>query len=825
MNEIFVDVLLPLPLPNLYTYKVDKSDHNKNITKGARVCVQFGRKKLYSALIVNIHNTPPKNYETKTILCLLDEKPVVNEIQLTFWDWISGYYMCTRGEVYKAAVPSGLKLESETSIIYGEKEVTDKLTPLENRVLDLLEKEKTMTIKDISSATGRENMVPCIKSLYEKDYVALEERLKSGFRAKTEKVAFLNEKYSEDSVLHELFDSLERAPKQLKIVMSYLAMVQYPGKQQAPVVKTSDLLKKAGASSSALKALADKEIFYIREKETGRLTVADNTLQAHSVLNTSQKKACKNIVNHFKTRHVVLLHGVTSSGKTEIYIKLIREQLDKGKQVLYLLPEIALTAQIVRRLQSVFGNLVGVYHSKYNDAERVEIWYNLMGKHVAGQARYSIILGVRSSVFLPFDNLGMIIVDEEHENTYKQFDPAPRYHARDAAIMLASLHKAKVLLGTATPSLESYFNAKNDKYGLVELNERFLDLKLPAIQIINIKEARRKKQMKSIFSPQLIDNIENALSNGEQVILFQNRRGFAPYLECRQCGMVPRCRHCDVSLTYHKQHHQLVCHYCGYTLRGPFTCEACGSTDFRMMGFGTEKIEDETSLFFPEAKIARMDLDSTRSRKSYERIISDFENGNTDILIGTQMISKGLDFNNVKVVGILNADNMLNFPDFRSHERAYQLMAQVSGRAGRKKEKGTVIIQTSDPNHYIIKNVLDNDYTAMFNNQLEERKTFSYPPVFRLIRINVKHRQYETVEQGADLLAQKLRSVLGNRVVGPEYPLINRIQNKYIKTLLLKLEKTKSISWAKQQTIEKIAGITSQPEFKSLIIIPDVDPM
>ncbi|MBN2348550.1 MAG: primosomal protein N' [Bacteroidales bacterium] len=821
----FVDVILPLPLPNLYTYEVGDTLFSKNIVPGIRVSVQFGKKKLYAALVKKVHQKAPADYETKKILSVLDEKPIVNGIQLAFWEWIAGYYMCTQGEVFKAAVPSGLKLESETRVIYREKEVTEFLNETETLVLDILEKENIMDVRSLSVITDKKDIMPVLKSLHEKGHILFNEQLKEAYTVRTERYIKLHASISSDESLNTLFDQLKRAPKQLELVLSYMMLAGYSSGKKYGEVKAAEVIKKAGANSTVLQALEKKGVFLIEEKETGRLSSASGDINAPVSLNKSQHQAYHEILAGFEKHDVVLLHGITSSGKTEIYIHLIEEQLKQKKQVLYLLPEIALTTQIIQRLQHIFGKKVGVYHSKFSDAERVEIWYNLLGEKISGSNRYEVILGVRSSVFLPYENLGLIIVDEEHENTYKQFDPAPRYHARDAAIVLAGLHGAKVLLGTATPSLESYNNASNGKYARVLLNERYLDMELPEIRVVDVKEARRKKQMKSFFSPPLIDGISEALKKNEQVILFQNRRGFSPYMQCETCGWIPKCKHCDVSLTYHKYQNQLVCHYCGFTLRNLITCSACGSADLLTRGFGTEKIEDEISLFFPEAKIARMDLDSTRKKKSYEQIISEFETGNVNILVGTQMVSKGLDFNNVKIVGILDADNMLNFPDFRSFERAFQLMAQVSGRAGRKTGRGVVYIQTSEPGHSILQHVVKNDFISMYREQLAERKTFFYPPFNRLIKLTVKHKNRDVVNQASGQLAGQLRTKLGKRVVGPEFPLVSRVQNWYQKCILLKLDRNKSISQIKIFIQDQVNILLSMQEFKSVLVINDVDPM
>ncbi len=667
-ESYFTDLLLPLPLHGTFTYALS-AEQAAVLKPGMRVNVQFGKKKVYPALVTRIHHEKPSDYEVKEILTVIDSAPVVMDSQLTLWKWISEYYLCARGEVYKAAIPAQLKLETKS-----------------------------------------------------------------------------------------------------------------------------------------------------RAKKTGPAEIRDL-----SELNPSQKRAINEISESFQTSDVTLLHGVTSSGKTEIYIHLIHEVISRGQQVLYLLPEIALTTQMISRLKAVFGNRIAVYHSKYSTSEKIKTWKNLLDGDNPGEHHIQVILGVRSSVFLPFSKLGLIIVDEEHENTYKQFDPAPRYHARDTAIMLAKIHGAKTLLGTATPSVETYYNCKTGKYKLVELNERYLDLQLPEIAVVNTHDLRRRKQMQSNFSPALLNSIEEALKNGEQVILFQNRRGFSLFLECGECGNIPRCRYCDVSLTYHKKSNRLFCHYCGYGTPVPSVCPACNQGSHKMRGFGTEKIEEEIALFFPQARIERMDLDATRSRKAYERLIARFETKESDILVGTQMVSKGLDFDNVKLVGIMNADTMLNYPDFRAYERSYQLMSQVSGRAGRKYGRGLVIIQTSSHNHPIINQVVHNDYQAMYADQLEERNRFRYPPYSRLVKITLKHRFQEVVDQAADFLAQQIRTTVKETVMGPEYPLVSRIQNLYLKALLVKIERG-NLTAVKNQILTCTREMTGKPEFRAVQCTLDVDP-
>jgi primosomal protein N' (replication factor Y) len=821
----YIDVILPLPLPNLYTYGIT-GEQAELIMPGFRVTVQFGKRKNYTAIVKNVHQNKPGDFKVKGIISVLDDIPIVNLRQLRFWEWISEYYMCTIGEVFKSALPTGLKLESETRIFPVEINNRDiELTDLEMLIHSVLNESHGLTLKQLKPYSGRKDMMPVIKNMLDKGIITVEEHLKVKYKPKYKTYIRLASEFKKKKSFYDLLGKIERYPKQLSILLKYTELSKMLTDKAPVEVEKSDLLQKAMAGHSVLNTLIRKRICETYLKETGRMSEKYSPAKKSVNLNASQKYVFNEIQKKFGEKDVVLLHGVTSSGKTEIYIRLIAEQVSKKKQVLYLLPEIALTVQIIDRLKNSFGDKVGIYHSKLTASERVEIYSNVNGTLKPGQRQYQIILGVRSSIFLPFQNLGLIIVDEEHENTYKQHDPSPRYHARDAAILLASVHHAKVLLGTATPSLESYFNAQTEKYGLVKLNERYLNLEMPEIKVVDLKEVRKRKEMLSHFSPLLINSMSKALENKEQVILFQNRRGFSPYIECSNCGWVPVCRHCDVSLAYHKQYNRLVCHYCGYSASNPKSCQSCGSTSLLTRGFGTEKIEDEIAIIFPAKKVARLDLDSARRRNSYQTIISDFETGKVDILVGTQMIAKGLDFNNVKVVGILNADNMLNYPDFRSHERSYQLMAQVGGRAGRKNGRGMVIIQTSDPKNPIIRSVVHNDYESMYHDQLSERKKFNYPPFCRLINITLKHKETGILNRASDELAERLKSLQEVQTIGPEFALISRIQNMNLKNILLKLKKDASLSKCKIQIKDCINHVLSNPSYFNLKISIDVDPM
>ena len=815
----YVDVILPLPLPKSFTYSLpDKNMEEVQI--GCRVVVPFGRKKFYTAIVRNIHYCAPTEYEVKEISALLDASPILLPNQFKFWEWIADYYLCAQGDVYKAALPSGLKLESETIVEYNpDFEADAPLPEREQRILDLLAIDSQQCVTKLEKDSGIKNILTVIKSLLDKEAIFVKEELRRTYKPKTEARVRLAGT-ADEKRLHILFDILSRAPKQLALLMKYVECSGVLGAGTPKEVSKKELLQRANVAPSVLNGLVDKKIFEIYYHEIGRLDKQEKEIVELNPLNEFQQRAFDEVVQSFQEKNVCLLHGVTSSGKTEIYIHLIEEAIRQGKQVLYLLPEIALTTQITERLQRVFGARLGIYHSKFPDAERVEIWRKQLGEN-----GYDIILGVRSSIFLPFRNLGLVIVDEEHENTYKQQDPAPRYHARSAAIVLAAMYGAKTLLGTATPSIESWQNAREGKYGFVQLKERYKEIRLPEIIPVDIKELHRKKRMVGQFSPLLIQYMKEALEQKEQVILFQNRRGFAPMVECRTCGWVPKCKNCDVSLTYHKGINQLTCHYCGYTYQLPKSCPACEGTELVNRGFGTEKIEDDIKILFPEAAVARMDLDTTRTRSAYEKIIADFEQGKTDILIGTQMVSKGLDFDHVSIVGILNADTMLNYPDFRSYERAFQLMAQVAGRAGRKNKRGRVVLQTKSIDHPIIHQVIANDYEDMVGGQLVERQMFHYPPYYRLVYVYLKNHNEALLDQMAAVMADKLRAVFGNRVLGPDKPPVARIQTLFIKKIVVKIEQNAPMGRARELLLRIQREMLADERYKSLIVYYDVDPM
>ncbi len=743
---------------------------------------------------------------------------------------MSEYYLCTPGEVMNAALPGGLKLTSETLICLKPEAVIDPaaLNEREQMVVEALTHQKKLSISMIAHIAELQKVIPLVKNLIEKGIAEVEEKLQQGYRPKKQTYVRFSRLYAEDEeAIRKLFDDLgKRAFRQLQLIISYINLSRNLLDKKAEVSR-QQLLKSVDGSPEALKALVEKGIFEIYEKEASHFDIAGALAHPDDILlSEHQQSAHDAITEHFKEKDVVLLHGITSSGKTEIYIKLIAEALENGKQVLYLLPEIALTSQIINRLRKYFGDQVGIYHSRYNENERAEIWYQtLNGKGNDESKRFRVMLGARSALFLPYSDLGLVIVDEEHDSSYKQYDPAPRYNARDSAIYLAGIHGAKTVLGSATPAVESYYNTLSGKYGLVEMSERFGGIQMPEILIANMKEESRRKTLRSIFSSVLMEEMNRALENKEQIILFQNRRGFSLHLECDVCNWIPQCKHCDISLTYHKAEHKAKCHYCGYSIPIPPKCPECGNTRIVMKGFGTEKIEEELELIYPEHHIRRMDLDSTRTKNSHHKIISEFEERKIDILVGTQMVTKGLDFDNVSVVGILNADNMIHFPDFRSYERSFQLMAQVSGRAGRKSKRGRVVIQTYNPNHPVIRQVINNDYDGMFRRQVADRLKFHYPPYYRLIILKLKHKDYDLLNHAAAALAKDLRTYFGKRVLGPEYPLVSRIKDHYIKDILVKIERNAKLVSVKEKLAARLIEFQKIRDYQSVRVITDVDPL
>lgn len=815
-KTLFVEVILPLAISKNYTYRVP-FEMNDAVQIGKRVVVQFGKSKLYTAIIFSISEQPPEKYEAKYLIEILDDKPVVTTKQLQFWQWLAEYYMCNPGEVMHAALPSALKLASETRIALNKDFEIDKsaLNDKEFLIVEALDIQPELTVSDIAKLLGQKTVMPILKLLFEKNVIYISEEVSERYKPRKRTFISLNPAYHDQENLKELFGILEkRAPKQADAVLAYIKLARH----QKSITK-NELIEESGAGAASIASLIEKEVFVAEEKIVSRLHDEDEDEYSNFKLSDKQQRVLGSVKEQFEQKDVVLLHGVTSSGKTQIYIRLIEEMIATGKQVLYLLPEIALTTHIIERLRQYFGASIGVYHSRFNDAERVEVWQKVLNNE------YKVVLGARSSVFLPFADLGLIIVDEEHEISYKQYDPAPRYNARDAAIFLANMHSGKVLLGSATPSFESYFNARTNKYGLAELTERYGGVEMPTIEVVSIAEETKRKTMQSHFTSVLMADMQTALGNKEQVILFQNRRGYAPVLLCKICAYTPKCINCDVSLTYHKHTNKLHCHYCGYKEDIPHICPACGSTHIEYKGFGTEKVEDELTLLLPDARIARMDLDTTRSRSSLQTILNNLEEKKIDILVGTQMVAKGLDFADVTVIGIINADSLLKFPDYRANERSYQMLAQVSGRAGRRGKQGKVVIQTYDPAHRVIKQVIENNYRDLYFTEMEERKSFKYPPFYRIINLDIKHKDPEILYNQSVYLANELRKQFGDRVIGPEAPLISRIRNYYIKSIMLKFEKDGiSINKVKVAIRDIITQFQTTKLSKGSIIQPDVDP-
>ncbi len=812
----YINVILPIPLEKSFTYAITNAEA-EFLKPGMRVSVPFGKSKIYTALVIEIHTIAPLVYEAKDIHQILDDTPIMTPIQLEHWSWISKYYMCTLGEVMRAALPNAFILESETVISRkSDVEINDQdLEDDEFIVFEALHHQSSLKIQDLMAILDKKNVLPVIKRLLEKKVISVKEEIYEKYKPKLVRYVKLNSSYSSENELQQLLDDLSRAPKQRDVLMTLFSI---SAKTKAPV-KVSELSAVSNASASVVKALIDKNILEEYHIQTDRIQYLGDVKEASKHLNKHQTCALDEITKSFEKQNITLFHGVTSSGKTEVYVKLIEEQLKRKQQVLYLLPEIALTTQLVERLQNYFGEQVVVYHSKYSSNERVEVWNNVLQNSPQAQ----VILGARSAVLLPFHKLGLVIVDEEHESSFKQFDPAPRYHARDTAIVLASMFKCKTVLGSATPSLESYYNAMQGKYGLVELNQRYNNVLMPEIELVDVKDKHKRKQMQGHFSDRLIEEMNETLKNGGQVILFQNRRGFSPIVECNSCGHSPQCPNCDVSLTFHQYRNQLRCHYCGYNVVLPKTCEACGSVEVDAKGLGTEQVEQEVKGLFPQYHVVRMDLDTTRGKHGYEKIITALEQGEIDILVGTQMLTKGLDFRNVKLVGVMNADNLLNFPDFRAHERSYQLMAQVSGRAGRTDERGKVLIQTYNPYHRILQQVSTNDYKQMYKEQLDDRHVYKYPPLFRMVRLTFKHKDYQKVNVGAEWYAKSLRMVFGQHVLGPEFPPVARIRNQYLKHILIKIPPGQSLVKTKEAIRKINTSFLSVKAYRSIRVVINVD--
>jgi len=791
----FVEVILPLALDKTFTYSISEAEFGF-IKSGMRIAVPFGKSKIYTALALEVHQNKPLHYQVKEIHEILDEKPIVNTHQIKLWYWISDYYMCSIGEVYKSAVPSALLLESQTVIFKNKdsKIPKEELSDDQYLICEALERQSSLKIQDVANILAKKNVLPIVQKLLAKELIYLQEEINESYKPKLIRFVQLSKEHNSENGLKNLLETLKNAEKQRIVILKYF-QVKAMNKKPISVKELSEI---SGVSSTIIKNLIDKKILEEYFLQTDRTDFTQENTKQKITLSQAQNKALEQIKNSFDNKNVSLLFGVTSSGKTEVYIELIREYIKKEKQVLYLLPEIALTTQLVQRLRKHFGNQVAVYHSKYNSNERIE-------------------------VFLPFQDLGLILVDEEHEQTFKQYDPAPRYHARDTAIVLGQMHYAKILLGSATPGIETYFNTQNNKYGLVELTQRYGKTELPKIEVVDLKDKYFRKKMTGHFSDTLLEEIKNVLEEGQQIILFQNRRGFAPIMECITCGHIPQCPNCDVSLTYHKLKNQIRCHYCGYAIAKPTHCHACKSVDITTKGFGTEQIQLELEKLFPDRKIIRMDADTTKGKFGYEKIIDSFKTRQSDILVGTQMLAKGLDFDNVGLAAILNADNMLYHPDFRAYERSFQLMTQVAGRAGRSKKQGKVIIQTFNPNHNIIQKVIGNDYRSMYQQELIERQEFAYPPYFRLIKLTLKHKNFETLLNGSKWLFQSIKNSFNLIVLGPEEPPVSRIRNEYIRTILIKIPTDKNLKRIKEIISKNLNSFEAISIYKSIKVGVNVD--
>ncbi len=815
-QRFFIEVILPLSLAKTFTYEVSETEF-RFMKIGMRVAIPFGKSKIYTGLVSELHQNKPALYEPKEIYQILDEKPIATGIQLQHWFWIASYYMCAIGDVFRSAFPSALLLASETTIVQKPESVAieSDLSDDEYLVFQALQQQSSLTLQDVVGILNKKTIFPIVQKLIDKNIVVVQEEMQDSYKPKLIRYVRLNEKFNTSDGLQELLEQLKSANKQKEVVLSFFQLV---AREKKPI-SVKQLVDTSGKSSAIIKSLIEKEIFEEYYVQTDRINFDGLESEKVLILSSAQNQAVQDIESQLQTKEVCLLHGVTSAGKTEIYIKIIHTYIKEEKQVLYLLPEIALTTQLVSRLQKHFGNKVAVFHSKYNNNERVEVWNNVLNKSPKAQ----IIVGARSALFLPFSNLGLIIVDEEHEQTFKQQDPAPRYHARDAAIVLANMFKAKVVLGSATPSLESYYNAQNQKFGFVEIKERYGNVQMPQISLVDLKDKYFRKQMTGHFSDTLISEISTTLALGEQVILFQNRRGYSPIVECMTCGHIPQCAQCDVSLTFHQYKNQLRCHYCGYAMGNPTSCHACTSPHLTTKGFGTEQVQQELLVLFPNAKIGRMDQDTTRGKFGFEKIIDSFKNREIDIMVGTQMLAKGLDFDNVTLVGIMNADNMLYHPDFRAFERSFQMMTQVAGRSGRAQKQGNVLIQTYNIDHNIIKQVVKNDYIGMYEEQLHQRKIYAYPPFFKIIKLTLKHKDYQKLQESSIWLYNVLVANLQMPILGPEEPAINRIRNEYIKTILIKIPGNIALNHTKKVLLKVLQSFEAVSQYRAVRVIVNVD--
>lgn len=823
-DTLFAEILLPVPIPKLFTYRVPYA-LNEKISVGQRAIVQFGDRKILTGVIANINDKPPKDYEAKYILEILDDFPSVTEQQFKLFRWIADYYLCTMGEVMNAALPGGLKLSSESRVqIHPAFNLDESDHAFSEKEIILIKRlmQESLDYSQIVSLLGVKHLYSILKSLVGKEAVILYEEVKEKFKPKTEKKIRLTEQYNSSSALESLFQTLESKPKQEAVLLKYLQEVPllgHPEKNKTGISKKK--LLEGDISESSLNTLLKNVILEEFEVIVSRFEEDNSEFQGTVQLSVDQQQTHYEIIASFKEHGISLLHGITGSGKTEIYINLIKQALESGSQVLYLLPEIALTTQIVQRMKKIFGTTMGVYHSRFSDNERVEVWNGILS------GRFKFVVGVRSSIFLPFDNLGLIIVDEEHDASYKQQEPAPRYHARDVAMVMGQHHHAKVLLGSATPSVETYYHALRGKYGLIKLDKRFGEAQLPKVILADMGKERKQKTVKGEFSSVLLKQIEETLSRKEQAIIFQNRRGYSPMVNCEDCGWVPKCVNCAVSLTYHQFRHALVCHYCGYREPLPQHCPTCSSARIKTVGYGTEKLEEELSLFFPDATVRRMDLDTTRSKSGYETIIDQFERGETNILVGTQMVTKGLDFDNVSLVGIFNADRMIHFPDFRSYERAFQLITQVSGRAGRRDKPGQVVIQTSSPDHPLLLTILNRSFEEFYQSQLADRELHDYPPYYRLIEVTIKHSDKKTCRTAAQTAADAFKSSLTSaRIFGPGEPMVSKIRNQYLMSILVKIARNNpELSTIKHNLVQTVQNVLKEKTFRNARIIIDVDPV
>ncbi len=822
MTQLYAEVILPLPLNSTFTYSIP-GELTDRIKVGHRVIVPFGRKKYYTAIVVSLTPLKPTEYEVKEILIALDNDSIIRHPQLKLWQWVSEYYLCAIGDVYKAAVPSGLKIESETVVELNaeyEESEENRLNERETIICQQLNHEGKMTPAEIEKKTGFRNVELIVSRLLEKGAVIISEKLVERYRSRRETYVKAMINHNDTNAIHEAFNAVKGAKKQEQALLALMELSGFTRRDREPAeVTRTQLLERSGVTTAIINAMEKKGLVEIYKKEINRFSLSENHTNELPRLSDAQERALSEIHKSFTEHNITLLHGVTSSGKTEIYIHLIDYALKQGNQTLYLVPEIALTTQLTRRLQRVFGDKVLIYHSRFTDNERVDIWKKLLNTKTP-----CVVIGARSSLYLPFSHLGLVIVDEEHESSYKQYDPAPRYNARDVATVLASFHGAKTLLGSATPSVETYYKAQNGKYGLVKLTERYDGVKLPEIEIVDMIKSRRQYLIKGTFAETTATSAREAIKRGEQVIFFHNRRGFAPMARCKQCAWIPKCENCDVSLTYHKRFNQLVCHYCGATYPRPDICPSCHEPAVEIIGYGTERIEDEVETMFPDARILRMDLDTTRNKDSYENIINDFSKHKADILIGTQMVTKGLDFGGVSLVGVLNADNIINFPDFRSIERAFNMLEQVAGRAGRRNTSGKVLIQTHQTTHPILDFVRNHDYEGYYNNEIEQRQLFNYPPFTRIIYIYLKHRDCDAIAEISAIYANHLRQLFGNRVFGPEEPAINRIQSLYIRKIMLKIEINASMKKVKEILRTVYEQMHQHQRMKGMIVYYDVDP-